>query len=124
MTRTTSDVSALRAAMNGLALEPGDEGYDEARNVWNGSIDRHPAIIARLGEGKTASDAFQGLVAGVRGGGVITTIAGLEGEGKGQTAYVTITMPAGDYIFFCGLPDTATGKTHAVLGMISGFTVR
>jgi FAD/FMN-containing dehydrogenase len=47
MTRTTSEVSALRGAVVGNVLEAGDEGYDEARNVWNGNIDRRPAVIAR-----------------------------------------------------------------------------
>jgi FAD/FMN-containing dehydrogenase len=31
----------------GLALHPGDDGYDEARMVFNGMIDRKPAVIAR-----------------------------------------------------------------------------
>ena len=31
----------------GLALYPGDDGYDEARQVFNGMIDRKPAVIAR-----------------------------------------------------------------------------
>ncbi len=28
----------------------GDPGYDAARRVWNGAIDRYPAFIARFGE--------------------------------------------------------------------------
>ncbi|HEY2602393.1 MAG TPA: FAD-dependent oxidoreductase, partial [Thermoleophilaceae bacterium] len=31
----------------GEQLRPGDAGYDDARVVWNGLFDRHPAIIAR-----------------------------------------------------------------------------
>src|SRR4051794_21191241 len=31
----------------GSTLAPGQPGYDEARRVFNGIIDRHPALIAR-----------------------------------------------------------------------------
>jgi FAD/FMN-containing dehydrogenase len=31
----------------GVALHPGDDGYDEARRVFNGMIDRKPVVIAR-----------------------------------------------------------------------------
>ena len=44
---TTPDISALRDRFRGALLRPGEEGYDEARRVWNGAIDRRPAMIAR-----------------------------------------------------------------------------
>ena len=37
----------LAADFRGTLVEPGHEEYDEARSVWNGLIDRHPALIAR-----------------------------------------------------------------------------
>lgn len=37
----------LRESFRGALLRPSEEGYDEARRVWNGAIDRHPALIAR-----------------------------------------------------------------------------
>jgi FAD/FMN-containing dehydrogenase len=37
----------LSASFRGEIVQPGDGGYDEHRKVWNGSIDRHPALIAR-----------------------------------------------------------------------------
>jgi hypothetical protein len=40
-------VAALRTRFRGALLQPGEEGYDEARRVWNGAIDRRPALIAR-----------------------------------------------------------------------------
>src|SRR5271169_3287989 len=35
------------AGLRGKLLRPGDPSYDEARIVWNGMIDRRPALIAR-----------------------------------------------------------------------------
>lgn len=40
-------VEALRAALRGKVIDCAHAGYDEARQVWNGLIDRHPAVIAR-----------------------------------------------------------------------------
>ncbi len=40
-------LAGLRRAFGGEVFRPGDGGYDEHRRVWNGSIDRHPAVIAR-----------------------------------------------------------------------------
>jgi hypothetical protein len=40
-------VAALRAAFAGEVVSPADAGYHEHRRVWNGSIDRFPALIAR-----------------------------------------------------------------------------
>ena len=41
------DATSLRDGFGGHVLRPGDEGYDEARRIWNGDVDRHPALIAR-----------------------------------------------------------------------------
>jgi len=40
-------LEALRAGMRGAVLTSQDEGYDDARRVWNGSIQKYPAVIAR-----------------------------------------------------------------------------
>jgi FAD/FMN-containing dehydrogenase len=37
----------LSASFKGELVRPGDRAYDEHRKVWNGSIDRFPALIAR-----------------------------------------------------------------------------
>jgi hypothetical protein len=38
---------ALREGFHGELVRPEDEGYDAARAIWNGSIDRRPAVVAR-----------------------------------------------------------------------------
>jgi FAD/FMN-containing dehydrogenase len=40
-------VEALRTSLRGGVIDRADSGYDEARRVWNGLIDRRPAVIAR-----------------------------------------------------------------------------
>ena len=40
-------VQAFRSSLRGRLLVPGDDGYDAARRIWNGMIDRRPALIAR-----------------------------------------------------------------------------
>src|SRR5690349_9359955 len=37
----------LRARLRGELIRPDDAGYDDARTLYNGMIDKHPAIIAR-----------------------------------------------------------------------------
>lgn len=39
-------IDRLRQSLAGGLIEPGGTCYDETRRVWNGAIDRHPAVIA------------------------------------------------------------------------------
>src|SRR3954470_22766051 len=40
-------LAELEQGLRGQLIRPGDEGYDEARAIWNGAHDRHPAVIVR-----------------------------------------------------------------------------
>lgn len=40
-------VDSLSEQIRGAVIQPGDDGYDGARTVWNGAIDRYPAAIVR-----------------------------------------------------------------------------
>ena len=69
-----ADVDAFAAQVSAGVLGMGDAAYDEARKVWNGSVDRRPALIARC---LTESDVQAGvrfaathrMLLSVRGGG-------------------------------------------------------
>jgi FAD/FMN-containing dehydrogenase len=68
------DARTLGAAFGGDVLLPADAGYDAARSVWNGAIDRHPALIARCTSAADVAQAIgfaraRGLEVSVRGGG-------------------------------------------------------
>jgi FAD/FMN-containing dehydrogenase len=64
----------LRERFRGALLRPGEEGYNEARRVWNGAIDRRPALIARPAGADDVATAVRfarerDLHVSVRGGG-------------------------------------------------------
>jgi FAD/FMN-containing dehydrogenase len=40
-------VDELRGTLRGRLIRPGDEAYEQGRRVWNGNIDRRPALIVR-----------------------------------------------------------------------------
>ena len=40
-------VDSFARQLRGQVLTPGDDGYDEARTVWNAMVDKEPALIAR-----------------------------------------------------------------------------
>jgi FAD/FMN-containing dehydrogenase len=67
-------VTAFQASLRGELLRPGDGSYDAARRVWNGMIDRRPALIARCAGASDVVRAVDfartnGLPVAVRGGG-------------------------------------------------------
>ncbi|NYD79665.1 FAD-binding oxidoreductase [Arthrobacter cupressi] len=67
-------VYELQTSFRGELVRPEDVGYDKHRKVWNGSIDRHPALIARCTGAADVRAALrlarsQDLLVTVRGGG-------------------------------------------------------
>ncbi|WP_458112347.1 FAD-binding oxidoreductase [Arthrobacter sp. R1-13] len=67
-------VDELQTSFRGELLRPDDVGYDAHRKVWNGSIDRYPALIARCTGVADIRAALrlarsQDLLVAVRGGG-------------------------------------------------------
>ena len=68
------DIAGLKDGFRGELLHPGDPGYEDARRVWNGSISRFPALIARCAGVADVITAVRfardtGLLVAVRGGG-------------------------------------------------------
>ncbi|WP_206792234.1 FAD-binding oxidoreductase [Amycolatopsis sp. MtRt-6] len=67
-------LESLRTQLSGAVLTDGDPGYDVARSVWNGEIDRRPAVVVRPAGPADVATALAyareaGLDVSVRGGG-------------------------------------------------------
>ena len=80
ITLSEVQIQGLEASLRGELIRPGDDAYDEARAVWNGMIDRYPALVVRPAavEDVVASVNFareNNVLLAVRGGG--HNVAGL-----------------------------------------------
>lgn len=67
-------ITHLTKRFEGTVIQPGDTDFDQARRVWNGMIDKAPALIARCGSVDDVKAAVEfarahELLVAVRGGG-------------------------------------------------------
>jgi hypothetical protein len=53
-----------------------------------------------------------------------TSAGGIAGIAPETTAAMEVDVEAGDYALICFIPDPASGKPHAALGMVGGVTVQ
>ena len=69
-----AEVRALNGGLRGTLLRPHDERYDTARVLWNGMIDKWPALIAQVAEVNDIVTCVEfartnGLLLAIHGGG-------------------------------------------------------
>src|SRR5690606_4393674 len=63
--RLLHDLPALRTGIEGQVVLPSDDRYDETRRIWNGMVDRRPALIVQCA---SRDDIRQALAFGCRHG--------------------------------------------------------
>lgn len=73
-TLPTSVVETFQRGLEGDLMLPEDPGYDIARRVWNGMIDKHPGMIVHCASGEDVARTVdlareQELLLSIRGGG-------------------------------------------------------
>ncbi len=81
-----ADVEALAAGIRGGIVTDGDEHYDAARRIWNGTVDKRPALIARCINAQDVRQAVNfarehRMLVSVRGGGHHIAGNSLAGDG-------------------------------------------
>lgn len=88
-------------------------------HVVNEGKQDHQLRIARLRPGSTMADWMRAEQPGRH---VIPT-AGIARLGPKMSAYLPVTVTAGDYVLHCLVTDPATEKIHAHLGMVRAIRV-
>ena len=140
---TTITISELRAAFNGRVIAPDAAGYDEARAVFYGAIDRRPAVIIRVASAADVSQVVSlaresGLNLAVRSGGHslaghsttdggivldLSDMKALQIDTERRTAWAETGLTAGEYTAVAGTHGLATGFGDTGSVGIGGITL-
>jgi len=136
-------VQELRAVLDGRVITPEDPGYDAARTVFYGGIDRRPAAVVRPGNAsevaRVVSLARQtGLELAVRSGGHsfaghslseggvvldLKEMRALDIDVENRTAWAETGLTAGEYTTAAGAHGLATGFGDTGSVGIGGITL-
>jgi FAD/FMN-containing dehydrogenase len=143
LSTNTASIPRLRTVFDGRMIAPGDNGYDEARTVFYGGIDRRPALIVRVRNATDVSRAVSlaresGLELAVRSGGHspaghgvsdggivvdLSDMKALELDVGRRTAWAETGLTAGEYTSATGARGVATGFGDAGSVGIGGITL-
>ena len=136
-------IPRLRAAFNGRVIAPDDAGYDRARTVFLGGIDRRPAVIIRPTDASDVSRVISlasesGLELAVRSGGHsaaghsvtdggivldLSDMRRLDIDPQQRTAWAQTGLTAGEYTAAAGTHGLATGFGDTASVGIGGITL-
>lgn len=102
-----------------------EDGLGEAGTyrVVNAGPSDHELALMRIEDGKTFGDVVTYLQGGFKGVAPVAFVGGAGGVEPGADTFVDLDLDPGEYVAICFLPDAASGKVHAELGMVSTFTV-
>jgi FAD/FMN-containing dehydrogenase len=145
-------VESLKVQIHGDVLLPSDDDYDQARKIWNGMIDKRPALIVRCTGPADVIDAVKfarthNILVSVRGGGHnvagkalvddgmvidLSKMRGIHVDPKSRTVRAQAGATLGDLdretqVFGLSVPSgivTTTGIAGLTLGGGFGYLAR
>jgi plastocyanin len=94
--------------------------------VSNSGPQPHEVTVVRLAQGVTIDAIRAAFTSATPPAGPVpwTPSGGVAGLVPGKTASIALNLTAGNYAFICFVPDAASGKPHAALGMVQAVTVK
>jgi FAD/FMN-containing dehydrogenase len=142
-TQTTISIPQLRDSVRGRVIAPDDAGYDRARTVVAGTIDRHPAVIVRVADATDVAHVVtlaretgaelavrcgghSGAGHGVTQGGIVIDLRDMKGlqiDTQGRTAWAESGLTAAEYSTQTAEHGLATGFGDTGSVGIGGLTL-
>jgi FAD/FMN-containing dehydrogenase len=139
----TIPISKLRDDLRGEVITPEDRGYDVARTVLPGNIDRYPAVVVRPVDAREVatvvslardsgtelavrSGGHSGPGFGVSEGGIVLDLSAMKAldiDADGRTAWAETGLTAGEYTNAAGAHGLATGFGDTASVGIGGITL-
>jgi FAD/FMN-containing dehydrogenase len=136
-------IPSLRSDLRGRVIGPDDPAYDQARQVFNGAIDRRPAVIIRVTDTTEVSLVISlaretGIELAVRSGGHspaghgvsdggivldLSDMRGIEIDPGHRTAWAETGLTAGEYSTAAAAHGLATGFGDTGSVGIGGITL-
>ena len=136
-------IRAFSSKVRGQLIRPQDDGYDEARTVFYGGFDCHPALIVRVADPTDVSHVItlareRGLELAIRSGGHsvaghstteggivldLSEMKNLEIDTEGRTAWAETGLTAGEYSAAVAAHGLATGFGDTGSVGIGGVTL-
>jgi hypothetical protein len=86
--------------------------------VENAAAQPHEVVLFKLPPGKTMKDFQAWLPKSDKTPPPAMPMGGIVGQVKGDHAFFTANLDAGDYVLVCFFPDAKDGKPHFVHGMV------
>lgn len=140
---TTISIPALRDALKGRVIAPEDAGYDQARAIFYGGVDRRPAVIARVADAADVARVLTlaretGLELAVRGGGHsiaghsvseggivldLSEMKALDLDAEGRTVWAETGLTASEFSTAAGEHGLAIGFGDTGSVGIGGITL-
>ncbi len=139
----TISIPELRTAFNERVIAPEDPGYDAARTVFIGGIERRPAVIIRVADANDVARVVAlaretGMELAIRSGGhssaghsvseggIVLDLANMRAlqiDVKGRTAWAQTGLTAGEYTTAAAVHGLATGFGDTGSVGIGGITL-
>ena len=125
-TAATKPNTTINITLKDFAFDSPDS-LPAGSNAWgisNAGPQPHEIQVAKLAAGGSANDVLNFFATPTPSGPpTFQSVGGFQGIDPNGNGTLTLNLSAGQYAFYCAIPDPTTGKRHLQEGMLKQVTV-